>query len=101
MSYQKIMNRKRLNRIIDTIVGLVYVEIIFIYRTRDHFANSGHPFSFWEFFHSSKFWGNLIFFTIYCYIGACYFEYKKEEQEDKRKKHDENEEEEDEDEDDT
>lgn len=89
------MNRKRLNRIINTIVGLVYVEIIFIYRTRNHFANSGHPFSFLDFFRSSKFWGYLIFFTICCYIIACYTEYKEEEQENKRKKDEEDEEDED------
>lgn len=79
------MNRKRLNRIINTIVGLVYVEIIFIYRMRDYSANSGHPLSICEIFHSSKFWGYLIFFTICSYIIACYHEYKQEEWEDKHK----------------
>ena len=81
------MNRKRLNRIIDTITGLVGVEILFIYRMRDYSSASGHPFSFLVFFRSSKFWGYLIFFTICCYIIACYTEYKEEEQKDKRKKH--------------
>lgn len=81
------MNKKRVERIIKTMVLTIGTDIVLVYRLHNY-PSGGHPPLSWEEIFDGHFWPKIICSIVFFYVCVCYFEYKKDEDKRKSKKWD-------------